>query len=273
MELAWGSPVSSSPSSWYEPFTSRATLSLQHLWRIGEVTQVNWWFGAIAFCSGEHEIQNKVVSAYKIWWEMHDRPQRSSSFDDADADAVLDAWDIKYGRRHHHESPMEETRTRMIPDWDINIGDIVDEPPFLAVQVAELPRNSDIEWQALGARAKEVRIEVKEIDLAEWGSLHARIRIVQTITVGSGVCIFCYIPDTGSEDYLAGALAKVMSSIEKELGTVAPDCLPPDQTPYAVLYTNRGVTSSPWNLQIIPCRSVWDERGVLLAAALVVHLR
>lgn len=272
MELAWGKPATS--LSWYDAFLSRATLSLQHLWRIGEAMQVNWWFGAVAFLSGDYKISHKAVSAYKIWWEMHDLTQRSSSFDDEDADAILDAWDIKYGRRHHIESPMEEMRTKKIPDWDINMGDTVTLPPFLAVQVAELPRDSDIEWQALGACAKEVNVKSEEVELSEGkGSSHMRAKIVQTTTIGSGASIFCYIPYLDSADNLDETLIKISRVLRNNLEAQAPDVLQQGQTPYTVLYTCYTPNLSPWNLQIVPCRSIWDEKGLPMAAALVIHVR
>ncbi|KAI5301445.1 hypothetical protein KEM56_001712 [Ascosphaera pollenicola] len=272
MEIAWGTPTIS--SSWYEAFLSRATLSLQHLWRIGEAMRVNWWLGAIAFLSGEHDIQSKAVFAYKIWCEMHDRPQRSSSFDDENADAVLDAWDIKYGRGHHAESPMKEVRAKRIPDWDINMGDLVTLPPYLAVQVAELPRGSDIEWQALGACASEVKVEAKEVELAVvMEAAPLKIRVVQTTSIGSGTSVFCYFPDIGAANYLDRAFQMVIPLLEGELEALAPDLLRSDQTPHNVLYTCYTFESSPWNHQVVPCRSIWDETGALMAAALVIHLR
>ncbi|KAI5288831.1 hypothetical protein KEM55_008969 [Ascosphaera atra] len=274
MELAWGDQ-SSGNADWYDPFLSRATLALQHLWRIGQANSVAWWFGAIAFLSGPHEIQAKAVAAYRIWQELHHLPRRTSSLDDEDAVPVLDAWDVKYGRQLDFGSASAAAqKTPVIPDWEVFGGEEPVMPPYLAVQVAELPRGSDVEWQALGARApQEVQLTERDYKLQIEGQSDVVVKISQLTAAGSGLSLWCYIPAVDSEDHFNSVLEKVVVRVRRLLDELAPGSVEPPEVPHATLYTTYSLAKTEWPCLVVPCHSVYDRVGTQLAAGLVVHLR
>ena len=129
-----------------ELFQKRACLALQHLWRIGIAMSVTWWTGSIAFITGESDVQMKAIIAWKIWKGVHQKQlwEKEEVEDDG-----LDVWDIKYGglgslMRNEAESPS-------LPDIArLSVSPSAAPPGFFAVQVDELPRGCNIEWQGLG---------------------------------------------------------------------------------------------------------------------------
>ncbi|KAI5286849.1 hypothetical protein KEM52_001842, partial [Ascosphaera acerosa] len=273
MEIPWGTPKS---TSWLTPFLYRATLSLQHLWRIGAAMKVNWWHGAVAYLTDASSVRAKAVAAARIWQEMLKTTQDASSGDGQGSDVQLDAWDIKYGRRRDASLSAAATGSPALVDWNLCSAGAKHSPPFIAVEVAELPRSSDIEWQALGAHALEVSVTVQDVTLAETPSAptQAIIRLVQTRTAGGGANIFCTLR-SHDDGQLGAALARMTALIEDELKTLAATCLPSDQQPHTTLFatTAAAVAACPWKAQVVPCRSMWDGDGEALAAALVVHAR
>ncbi|GAD98236.1 hypothetical protein AN1653.2 [Paecilomyces variotii No. 5] len=152
MEIASG--LSGPGENWFENYTLHAVLSLQHLWRIGTATQVDWWLGAIAFLAGEDKIDTKAGIAWDLWEKIHQRDVD----EDEDDEPEFDAWDLKYGRQGALGGTKEDLHT--LPNFEVVEGSST-TPPFLAVQVAELPRGSDVEWQGLGLRCQQVTISEK----------------------------------------------------------------------------------------------------------------
>ena len=130
-----------------ELFQKRACLALQHMWRIGKVMSVSWWIGGIAFISGESDVQTKAVIAWETWKAVH---QRELWVKDEVEDDGLDAWDKKYGGLG--SLVKDETEVPSLPDIARLSDSSFGIPPgFFAVQVDELPRGCDIEWQGLGS--------------------------------------------------------------------------------------------------------------------------
>ncbi|KAL3466106.1 hypothetical protein BJX64DRAFT_274862 [Aspergillus heterothallicus] len=134
MELA-ECPRKSGEPSWAQAYCLHAVLALQHMWRIGTAMDVNWWLGTIAFFTGSDNIKARARLAWKLWERMHDSVEEAEQGEES----TLDIWDAR---------PVASPR---LPDLDL-VADGSDSrvPGFLAVQVHELPRNSDIEWQGLG---------------------------------------------------------------------------------------------------------------------------
>ncbi|KAJ6161280.1 hypothetical protein N7470_004676 [Penicillium chermesinum] len=125
MEIATGH------SSWYDAYCLRAVLSLQHLWRIGEAMQVDWWLGGVAFLTGAEHIETQVRVAWRLWQRMHNRPEDD---DDENEGSELDAWDIKYGRRGQEIIP--DTNPPGLPHFSVLEEDsTITTPPFLAVEL------------------------------------------------------------------------------------------------------------------------------------------
>ncbi|KAI9880289.1 MAG: hypothetical protein M1830_004408 [Pleopsidium flavum] len=242
-------------------FRKQAVLSLQHLWRIGKVMEVNWWTGCIAFIAGKHNIQSKAVLGWRAWEAMHKPPTPTPESDQEDTAGGLDAWDRKYGGFGNLSLSSEiEVRYRL-PDFE-NL--IVDErplasypiPSFFAVQVDELPRGSEIEWQSLGVaqgqahvteRANE-RIATKTCSFGNDGSATFYLSIFDTCT-------------------LEEVQAMLLEIMERE-GTQG---LGSGNTLHVTIYTVDTAAYRHFEAQIVPCRSVWGSAGRGLAAGVVVR--
>lgn len=234
MELA-----SSGKGSWFEDYSLRAVLSLQHLWRIGHAMQVDWWLGGVAFLTGSPErIQAQVDIAWHLWKRMHTRVDEGED----DEGSQLDAWDIKYGRR------VEETtaESASLPRFDVLDDGTETIPPFFAVEVDELPRGSDIEWQGLGSRCERIVLESKEDSVST--TLAGRYRYI------------------GLEIDLSQPL-----SLEDTLRDVMDRCQGQSSVK-AVLYTTESVTEGFWAGQVVPCRSAWGREGRRLTAGVVLQM-
>ncbi|KAJ5255332.1 hypothetical protein N7505_010483 [Penicillium chrysogenum] len=144
------------PGSWVENYRLRAVLALQHLWRIGEAMQVNWWLGAVAFLARGEHANTQAQVAWRLWERMHALPDNED--EDDDDGPQLDAWDIKYGRRTEE---LTDAPVPSLPQFTALVVSHTSIPPFLAVQVDELPRGSDIEWQGLGGRCEQVKLDIQ----------------------------------------------------------------------------------------------------------------
>ena len=130
-----------------ELFQKRASLALQHLWRIGKVMSVGWWMGGVAFITGKSELRMKATIAWEIWKAVH---QKQLWVRDVAEDDDLDVWDMKYGGLESLKKGDAEIPS--LPDIARLSGSSSGIPPdFLAIQVEELPRGCDIEWQSLGS--------------------------------------------------------------------------------------------------------------------------
>lgn len=226
-------------------FLLRAVLALQHLWRIGLAMQVDWWVGGVAYltasgpASGEHgdmHVRAKVRAAWQVWERMHTKPD---SDDDEDAEPVLDAWDLKNGGARGYEQSSASDEIPALPKFDaLQQSSSTTIPPFLAVQVAELPRNSDIEWQALGCQCREI-------------SLSEQATIDNTLT---SVTL-----EIGLEHSGPGLEAYLQSVLETYNRT---EC-------HVALYTaqKEGVC---WPGQIVPCKGIWGREARRLIAAVII---
>ncbi|KAE8373635.1 hypothetical protein BDV26DRAFT_61479 [Aspergillus bertholletiae] len=231
------------PESWLESYSLRAVLSLQHMWRIGAAMQVDWWLGAVAYLTGTGHIDTQAQIAWHLWETMH-APQIDSDSDDEEP--VLDAWHLKYGGRAYE--PPIKPKVVTLPNMSVVQSDVL-VPPFLAVQVTELPRGSDIEWQGLGYRCGGLKMAAEELDVG---------RKIDTVTDEN-------LRYSGIE-------------IGKELGTELESCLQRIVDRYstagvshAVLYTTQPLSGNHWPGQIVPCTSVWGQKGRQLAAGIILQ--
>ncbi|KAJ5145238.1 hypothetical protein N7448_002630 [Penicillium atrosanguineum] len=233
--------IATTGKSWFENYCLRAVLSLQHLWRIGDAMQVDWWLGGVAFLTGEaNNIETQVKIAWYLWKKMHTRAESDDSDDEG---PQLDAWDIKYGRRA--EELMPESDASTLPNFSVLDEDAPSISPFLAVEVDQLPRGSDIEWQGLGSRCEQAAIENKTE----------------------------YICATVDERYRYLSL-EVQSSpepLESSLRDIMATHCQNKSLAQAVLYTTQPVTEGLWDGQVVPCRSVWGREGQRLTAGIVLQ--
>ncbi|KAJ5225492.1 hypothetical protein N7468_006717 [Penicillium chermesinum] len=236
MEIATGH------SSWYDAYCLRAVLSLQHLWRIGEAMQVDWWLGGVAFLTGAEHIETQVRVAWRLWQRMHNRPEDD---DDENEGSELDAWDIKYGRRGQEIIP--DTNPPGLPHFSVLEEDsTITTPPFLAVEVDGLPRGSDIEWQGLGSQCQQVELTVDG----------------DTMTVAADDAYSLTCLEIG-EGQLQERLTRLNDSVEFIHGNH-------QMLSQVVLYTTQPVSERLWAGQVVPCRSIWGRDGRPLIAGVVI---
>ncbi|KAG2420887.1 hypothetical protein HFD88_000501 [Aspergillus terreus] len=233
-------------ASWVERFSLRAALSLQHMWRIGTAMQVDWWLGSVAYFTGA---EHKAHVAWRLWEMMH-APEEDG--DEEDEGPVLDAWDIKYGQRAY-EQPAAGTGTSALPNFDIAESEGI-VPPFFAVQVAELPRGSEVEWQGLGYAGGGVKLTTEVIDDGQ---------VIHTTTEGR-------LRYTAVELDLERSASDLESSLQRVLERYAPS---PREECHCVLYTAQPVSRDVWSGQIVPCQSVWGQVGRRLAAGVLIQRR
>lgn len=237
---------SSAEPYWAETYSLRAILSLQHMWRIGTTMEVGWWLGAVAFFTGTDHIKARAQLAWKLWQRLHDPKDRESD----EEESTLDVWDIKYGRRGHEQSrPIARPQ---IPNFDIVEAESSKNrvPAFFAVQVHELPRNSDIEWQGLGYRCEGVRLTRTE---TEFG------RTVEATTTKNqrNLCI-----EIDSEADLQTQIQRVSEVYAAQAQSGAFHC---------VIYSSQPLPQDCSQGQVIPCKSVWGADGRQLAAGVIIQ--
>jgi diphthine-ammonia ligase len=144
-------PVSNLPDF---NFNFKAILSLQHLWRIGIEMDVSWWTSAVAYLPRGSSAKS-AVRAGKSWEIMHIQDEDEDT-EDEDSEA-RDLWEEK------HNAGMDirggNSVQKKLPDWEVVVGGKREIPPFWAVEVEELPRESGIEWHAhLGVVAGPVKV-------------------------------------------------------------------------------------------------------------------
>lgn len=146
------------PSTMALPASSDASrqtqivLSLQHLWRIGVDVKIQYWTSAVAFfarATSPGEMKRNVELAYQAWWLAHGRLE-----DQDDDDDGPDPWDLKYNPQYAtHGADDPKRGGDRLPDWSVLSLHQQNEashgiPPFFAIEVQELPRQSAVEWHA-----------------------------------------------------------------------------------------------------------------------------
>ncbi|KAL1861135.1 hypothetical protein Plec18170_001650 [Paecilomyces lecythidis] len=242
MEIPCG--LSGPGENWFENYTLHAVLSLQHLWRIGTATQVDWWLGGIAFLAGEDTTDVKARIAWDLWEKIH---QRDVNEDDED-EPEFDAWDLKYGRQGALGGTKEVLHS--LPNFEVVDGSST-TPPFLAVQVAELPRGSDVEWQGLGLRCQQVTLSEKvDEGRKSYSSATKDGNVFLTIEID------IVEPGTRLDEQLQHAVHDYCADMNMS---------------QAVIYTAYPLRQGLWPGQIVPCKSVWGSRGRKLAAGIILH--
>ncbi|KAJ5579770.1 uncharacterized protein N7459_005755 [Penicillium hispanicum] len=228
--------------SWLDGYRLRAVLSLQHLWRIGEAMQVDWWLGTVAFLTGREYIETQAQVAWHLWKKMHIRPPQTEEDEEG---PQLDVWDIKYGRRADEVVP--DAVSSNLPRFSVLGPEAsVTVPSFLAVEVHELPRGSDIEWQGLGSRCQQAKLESRED----------------------------YISTTADGRYTYESWeieTHEPQSLEERLNPIKSNSCQGQGLSQMVLYTTQPVPEGFWPGQVVPCRSVWGSDARQLAAAVIVQ--
>ncbi|KAL2841274.1 hypothetical protein BJY01DRAFT_249625 [Aspergillus pseudoustus] len=245
MELA-ESPHKSGKPSWGQTYCLRAVLSLQHMWRIGTAMEVNWWLGTIAFFTGSDNIKARARLTWNLWERMHDSIEEAEQAEES----TLDIWDIRYGRRGHEQAnPVASPR---LPNLDL-VADGSDSrvPGFLAVQVHELPRNSDIEWQGLGYQCEGVKVTRTKSDYGRTTNVITRVNQAYSIIEFDG--------GPNSPDFKS----RIQRVLEAH-NVLSDGC-------HCVIYSSLPLSKDGFPGQVVPCKSVWGAEGRELAAGAIVQ--
>ncbi|KAL2040101.1 hypothetical protein N7G274_007004 [Stereocaulon virgatum] len=212
-----------------ELFVKRMYLGLQHLWRIGRVMNVGWWTGGLAFVTGPGDVQAKARLAWEAWRQVHQLELWEK--DDEEEDG-LDVWYRRYGgmgklgKNTAEAQPLPDF-TRFPDSASPNI------PGFMAVEVDELPRGCEIEWQSLG------------------------VAYQQSATRGVGSLV-SYVGLKSDQD-LRLKLTDILSEVK------FPENI------QATVYAPNAFLVSEIDVQIIPCRAVWGAEGIRLACCIALY--
>ncbi|RDW81317.1 diphthine--ammonia ligase family protein [Aspergillus mulundensis] len=234
--------------SWAETYSLRAVLSLQHMWRIGAAMEVGWWLGTVAFFTGSDHTRTRAQLAWKLWQKMHDASLHED--EEEDEDSTLDVWDIKYGRRGHEQT---QTISRpQLPNFELVEASEpkTQVPAFFAVQVHELPRNSDIEWQGLGYRCNGVKLTRSETEFGR----------TTDATTNENFKYSCIEIDSAGAADLESQIQRVLEVYKLQPGTS-----------HCIIYTSQPLPQDCCQGQIVPCKSVWGAEGTELAAGVIIQ--
>ncbi len=209
-------------------FLERTCLALQHLWRIGRAMKVGWWTGGVAFITGKADVQMKAEVAWEIWRRIHERELWE---EDEELEDGLDVWDRVHGGMGSLVKHMAGTQP--LPDFArLSHAASCDIPGFLAVEVDELPRGCDIEWQGLGLEYHD--------------------------SVASTVANPVSFIEVETDQELR------MKLLELFEGSTPP------LVAEATVYATNAALSNDLDVQIVPSRRVWGRKGLQLAGAVVL---
>ena len=244
-------------------FSKQALLSLQHLWRIGIEMGVTWWPGAIAFITTSEGTTQKAQICHSLWESMTSiKGEENGSIGPGnDNEEDSDIWDRTYGNDRSYA--VADDSRRPLPDFTSMKR--CDKPGFLAVEVAELPRGSQVEWQSVGFKGEG--LESVSCNTYQEGdpttpSVNGEEISGQLITKCSldskSSMVFLELPVLPDELSLSSLLEiKDLSELTAFTGTV---------------YTTQPELFGDVPVQVVPCRTVWRSGGRRLEAGLVVIL-
>ncbi|KAL9605152.1 MAG: hypothetical protein Q9219_000086 [cf. Caloplaca sp. 3 TL-2023] len=249
-------------------FRLQSALSLQHLWRIGKTMKVGWWIGAVAFLVAEsHDQGPKALTSASIWAAAHAREYytRSESLETLADNTDFDVWDQeRNGNRNFMPGPEAQSLLDFSCLSVVHADDSERQiehdciPPFFAVEVAQLPRQSEIEWQALGLS-------------------QAPLKVVKTISQQAiSITIFSMASDNITfgfvEIKLVNEEINIDRLVEQSLLLLQVRCnIANAADGHKTIYTAYDVDCDKFKAELIPGRSVWNARGEQLAAAMVVY--
>ncbi|KAK3372531.1 hypothetical protein B0H63DRAFT_401354 [Podospora didyma] len=166
-------------------------LSLQHLWRIGLDTDVQWWTSAVAYFPSSGVQPDAMPLNARLAGKAWETAHRWSPFedsldedDDEDNDGP-DLWESKFNRGAMslaagggYRDISDAPEGSLLPKWSV-----VDPatragkktPPLFTAEVVELPRGAGVEWHAHLGIAK-----------ASDGSITSRTLLQDSLGAGSG---------------------------------------------------------------------------------------
>ncbi|KAL5940435.1 hypothetical protein ACKVV1_008102 [Pyricularia oryzae] len=280
-----------------DAFTFNATLSLQHLWRIAQDKDVQWWSSAVAYVSKTDNVetaQRKAIAAATVWAKAHD--VGGDGDDASDDDSGPDIWDRKYNPAFMDYKGQQDQSSCNLPDFEVinqpstmgqPVQAVTTVPPFFLAEVEELPRQSDVEWHAqagfsnLEARSVTLRSlstpssEASGQRSRSWDAHQTLVKIRESAFVQTSVAIKRGAT-LGDTHIAAESLADDIRSVVRLLSQPAArsesnsDMPLEDKTnDYQLLYFDTSlatVSQLAESCTVIPCRSLWNGRGERVAA-------
>ncbi len=219
-------------------FQKQTCLSLQHLWRVGKTMGVNCWTNAVAFLTGVN-VREKAFLAWKVWEQVHQVRlwEADNENFNGDGPVCFDVWDAKYGGSATFAK--DEENSHRLPDFERMPNQAACfVPPFFAVQVDELPRGCNIEWQSEGLAYSDP----------------------STPTVESRCSHIAFPSDKTSSDHEFCIELKEILENQKQLGGF-----------HATVYTPRPDLIDERDVEIVPCKTVWGQAGVKLKAGIAIR--
>ena len=230
-------------------------LSLQHLWRIGTCLQVCWWTGAVAFITASSDAKRKADLAHQIWVEAHGISLWEK---DEGEDDTTDIWDRTFGNSQSFADGSQKSTP--LPDFTLLLSPENHVPGMFAVQVKELPRGCNIEWQSMGIAHGNVGYQV--FDMAD--------ATVTVCSVPSADILIAYIcirklrdhePSGHLETLIAECTTRVPAMKSKRASSV-------------IIYSSLMEVFTNFRGQIIPCTAIWgriNQSFVALSAGVVIQ--
>lgn len=235
-----------------EHFQLQTSLSLQHLWRIGQVMKVDVWHGAVAFISKQSHISvdARVRSATKAWKLAHTSTHEQVSDEEEDGD--VDVWDMVHGRNSSFR-PSGATYGGLTKRDDIQ-SDVI--PLCFVAEVETLPRDAPIEWASIGLTACRGKVVLH--DRPNSTSYQASNSDPQVLTIHTskdsditiGWISIKHIDDMDAPSLLSNVTQRTESTV---------------YTIYTTGLVSEQVIAA-CAPQIIPCHRIWGADGNLLAA-------
>ncbi|KAI1007959.1 hypothetical protein K3495_g274 [Podosphaera aphanis] len=248
-------------------------LSLQHLWRIGIATKVDWWTSIVAYLpctndSGSPSTQERVMMASHAWAQLHSRSAMAHEEDSAES-AEPDLWRERYhaglgGHRPNHQPK------HILPNWSRvrNFGPRVDKsnapdyrrsPPFFAVEVQELPRAAPIEWHAqLGIADGPEPIMLRRHATPEWALDQCMFGSHMQVTIAIG---------------FAHDVAQINAHLDAARALLGAAAWLTDERRGAVVYQHESLSGMAHGSCdcVIPCSGLWNAAGKRLALILIYN--
>ncbi|GAB7343962.1 hypothetical protein MBLNU457_1902t3 [Dothideomycetes sp. NU457] len=229
-----------------DKIAAQTTLALQHLWRIGQVMNVNIFLGGTAFlsCKAVEESLTWIRAALDAWKLAHQPP--SDQEEDSDEEAV-DVWDLTHGRHSmQHNLPVKGTSTyRQCIQTKI-------VPPCFVCEVESLPRDAPIEFASTGLQcAGECTLE-GTLDPHHDNASQTDIADMSTASYGHKVMV---LPGNDGRrwGWLSFEQSHEMARFFEENNDI--------QRAVLSVYITRAVPGrmvAKLQAQMIPCHRVWD---------------
>ncbi|RFU24225.1 hypothetical protein B7463_g12112, partial [Scytalidium lignicola] len=241
-------------------FRQQTILALQHLWRIGQDMHVGCWTSAVAYLPQDSplpvEARNKVAS--KAWRYLN---LITAASDEEEAEE-RDLWEEKFYGGRERMGDSNTPASSLLPHPavlkpDLSNNESFPIPIFYAVEVAELPRGSSIEWHAhQGIVNGPVRLLLSESSESNWALQQA----VVADTVSYCVLAISYAWANHGIFSEQIQLAMVEAGLDKTSHPYLSYIDVSDQSKLDALSSLNG---------LVLCRSIWDVNSSRIGAVLL----